>query len=291
MGETPKDHELFAKVEHLAAKRNSIFIPVKMSCSTVENIKRIQNLDRLTRLKSIDAQDVYNQHIIHIKHPNLLELDVSTLESTTIATRILEHAESCNEVSIEGNPVSLIQRPNFYLFTGGPGAGKTAVLNELKEQGNLVIAEVARDIIKHQQRIGGNATHTGNRMAYCDLMLKKSIADYTKMLPVTEKIVFFDRGIPDLYSYSGRFCGGVTAEIIEYVNNYRYNQTAFLFPPWPEIYCYDAERKQDINEAIETYHAVKEGCLKCGYEVIEIPKISITERAKYILKIIDERKS
>lgn len=184
-----------------------------------------------------------------------------------------------------------IHSPSFYLFTGGPGAGKTTVLDELKQQGHLVIAEAARDIIKNQQATGGNATHTGNRIEYCDLMLKKSITDYTKMIPVTERIIFFDRGIPDLYSYAERFCGGVTSEIIEAVNHYRYNHKAFLFPPWPEIYCHDTERKQDFKEAIETYHAVKEGYLNCGYEVIEIPKVSITERAEYILKIIDEIES
>jgi len=68
---------------------------------------------------------------------------------------------------------------------------------------------------------------------------------------------------------------------------YRYNKKAFLFPPWPEIYCHDTERKQDLNEAIETYHAVKAGYLQCGYEIIEVPKISITRRAEYILKIIE----
>lgn len=183
--------------------------------------------------------------------------------------------------------MNVIQSPNFYLFTGGPGAGKTTVLEELKKLGHLVIAEVARDIIKNQSATGGNAIHTENRIAYCDLMLKKSIEDYTKMVSVTERIIFFDRGIPDLYSYSNRFCGGVTSEINEAINHYRYNQTAFLFPPWPEIYCHDAERKQDFAEAIDTYHAVKDGYKKCGYDVIEIPKISIAERAEYILKIIN----
>ena len=60
--------------------------------------------------------------------------------------------------------MNLIQSPKFYLFTGGPGAGKTTVLNGLKQQGHLVIAEVARDIIINQQATGGNATHTGNRI-------------------------------------------------------------------------------------------------------------------------------
>lgn len=181
-----------------------------------------------------------------------------------------------------------IIRPNYYLFTGGPGAGKTTVLRELEHQGYLVVAEVARAIIKKQRDTGGNATHMGDRKIYCDLMLKESIADYIKMLSFTDKIILFDRGIPDLYSYSNRFCGGVTPAINELVNHYRYNQKVFLFPPWPEIYCHDAERKQDLGEAIDTYHAVTEAYTACGYEMIEVPKDSITARVEFIMQKIKQ---
>lgn len=52
---------------------------------------------------------------------------------------------------------------NFFIFTGGPGSGKTSVLNELAQRGYLIVPEVARAIIKQQQDIGGNAIHTGDR--------------------------------------------------------------------------------------------------------------------------------
>jgi predicted ATPase len=162
------------------------------------------------------------------------------------------------------------------------------VLNDLKHRGYMVVSEVARGIIKEQHAIGGNATHTGNRKIYCDLMLKVSIEDYFKMLPITEEVIFFDRGIPDLYSYSDRFCGGVTSVIKEAVNYYRYNTKVFLFPPWQEIYCHDMERKQDFQEAIETYYAVKEGYTTCGYEVIVMPKESISVRSDFILEQVEQ---
>ena len=42
-----------------------------------------------------------------------------------------------------------IQKPNFYLFTGGPGAGKSTVIELLAKQKRLVVPEVARNIIRH----------------------------------------------------------------------------------------------------------------------------------------------
>lgn len=168
------------------------------------------------------------------------------------------------------------------MFTGGPGAGKTTVLNELERQGYLIVPEVARALIKRQNAIGGNATHNGNRLAYTDLMLNDSIRDFIRMIPINNT-VFFDRGLPDLYSYTQRFCGGVTSEVREQVAQYRYNATAFVFPPWQEIYCHDSERKQDFTEAIETYHAVTKGYQACGYQVIEVPKSSVSERVLFIL--------
>ncbi len=130
---------------------------------------------------------------------------------------------------------------NFILLTGGLGSGKTSVLNELNTQGLTVVPEVARDIIKTQRTIGGTATHQGNRSAFCDLMIKQSIRDFNKMLPIKSS-VFFDRGIPDLYGYSKRFFDQMTEEVTQAVKDYRYNPTAFIFPPWFEIYSHDTER-------------------------------------------------
>lgn len=106
------------------------------------------------------------------------------------------------------------------------------------------------------------------------------------MLSIAGNIVFFDRGIPDLYSYSNKFCDDVTPEINEAVNQYRYNLQVFLFPPWPDIYCHDTERRQDFKEAVETDYAIKEGYTACGYSVLEVPKDSIKRRVDFILETV-----
>ncbi|HAU1296208.1 TPA: AAA family ATPase [Legionella pneumophila] len=176
---------------------------------------------------------------------------------------------------------------NFFIFTGGPGSGKTVVLNELNTRGYLTVAEAARSIIQKQQADGGDAIHTRNRKAFRDLMLEQSIADYCRMQS-EEKIVFFDRGIPDLYGYSKAFCGEASKEVNEAVRRFRYNKTVFIFPPWPEIYENDDERQQDYQEALQTYYAVKEGYVDCGYALIEVPKHPVKDRADFIFQTISK---
>lgn len=46
---------------------------------------------------------------------------------------------------------------SYYVLTGGPGTGKTTLLNELGQQGYITVPEVARDIIKHQVLNKGTA--------------------------------------------------------------------------------------------------------------------------------------
>ena len=36
-------------------------------------------------------------------------------------------------------------------------------------------------------------------------------------------------------------------------DSYRYLRSVFLGPPWPEIYATDTDRKQTLDEAMDTY--------------------------------------
>lgn len=90
-----------------------------------------------------------------------------------------------------------IERDNFHIFTGGPGSGKTSVIEALKARGFSCVDEVGRQITKEQTAIGGNGHHGGDRLKYRELMLSRSIYTY-QSIEEREAPVFFDRGIPDL---------------------------------------------------------------------------------------------
>ena len=60
----------------------------------------------------------------------------------------------------------------------------------------------------------------------------------------------------------------------------------FYAPFWKNIYKKDNERKEEIEQAINIDKAIMNVYQSIGYEMIEIPKISIEERANFIISKI-----
>ena len=80
---------------------------------------------------------------------------------------------------------------NFFIITGGPGAGKTALCCALENQKYKCVPEAAREIIKEQVKIDGDALPSKNRELYAQLMLKRSIESYLRANHNNREIVFF----------------------------------------------------------------------------------------------------
>ena len=176
-----------------------------------------------------------------------------------------------------------LSNPNLFVISGGPGCGKTAVVDELAKLGFRCAPEVARQIIREQMESGGTAVPWGDRDAYTHLMLQRSIASFKEHTP-TSQPTFSDRGIADTLCYA-RLIGLEDKTAIEDAcRRYLYAPLVFLAPPWREIYVTDTERKQDFAEATRTYEVMKEVYRDCGYELIELPKLTPLARAQFILE-------
>ena len=87
-----------------------------------------------------------------------------------------------------------MENANFYIFTGGPGSGKSTVLDLLGNMGYRIVREVARDIIRNQVKTRGDALPWDNTVRYARLMLLRSVVDFEEMAHVPTPC-FFDRGI------------------------------------------------------------------------------------------------
>lgn len=171
------------------------------------------------------------------------------------------------------------------VLTGGPGSGKTTLINELKNRGYPCSLEAGRAIIQDQILIEGNALPWTDPEAFSQLMLSWELYSWHKATDIKTPY-FYDRGLPDIAGYL-LLCG---LPIPKHLNNaiilFRYSTNVFIAPPWPEIYAQDKERKQTIKESEETYLAMLEVYKKYNYKLIELPKEAIDSRANFIINNI-----
>lgn len=180
----------------------------------------------------------------------------------------------------------MLYQPNYFILSGGPGSGKTTIIDRLAACGFATIAESGRAIIREQAEVGANAVHGGDAAAFGELMLKRGIADYRSMAGTSEP-VFFDRGIAELTGYWRLMGLAVPEHVREAARQYRSNPLAFLVPPWREIYRQDSERRQDWPEAVRTFERVREAYGEAGYTTVEIPRDTVARRVSFILAKVD----
>ncbi|WP_055750849.1 AAA family ATPase [Frankia sp. AvcI1] len=172
---------------------------------------------------------------------------------------------------------------DFVVITGGPGAGKSTLVEELHRQGFPCIPEAGRRILQDQIVIGGRARHERDSLLFAEIMLSwdmRSHHDATRRAGT----VFFDRGIPDVVGYFLLLGRPIPAHVTAAARTFRYHQRVFLAPPWPEIYTHDRERTQDLDEAVRTHDAMAEAYTRHGYQLINLPRTDPESRAAFILR-------
>ncbi len=169
----------------------------------------------------------------------------------------------------------------FYVFTGGPGSGKTAVIEALHQAGYTRTVEAGRGIIQDQVAVGGRALPWQDPASFAELMLSWEMRSY-HMAEHSIGLVFFDRGVVDVVGYLRLVGQPVPRHMEKAAESFPYNRTVFIAPPWPEIFAQDRERKQDFDEAVRTYEAMVAAYTERGYELTELPRVSVEQRVRFV---------
>jgi len=177
---------------------------------------------------------------------------------------------------------------HLYVLTGGPGAGKTALIDALGQRGVASVAESGRAVIRAEQAGGGDALPWRDRHAFAAAMLAQDIAAYCAVRTNTSPVVF-DRGIPDVLGYLRLEGLEPPAALHDAVARYRYAARVFICPPWPEIYATDAQRRQTPAVAARTCEVMREVYGGLGYTLVEVPRLSIADRVSFVMDAIGIR--
>ena len=166
------------------------------------------------------------------------------------------------------------------VITGGPGTGKTLIINSLKKKGFYCFDEVSREIILQQNIKKGDATPWNNILEFSKMLLFKRKEQFKN---ITENLSFYDRGIPDIIAYLNyKNINNLNFEINNLTKKLRYDKV-FFTPFWEDIYIKDNERIEDLKEAKNIGESIHNTYKNLNYNPIIIPKSSVNERTNFII--------
>ncbi|MCF6212642.1 MAG: ATP-binding protein [Flavobacteriaceae bacterium] len=171
------------------------------------------------------------------------------------------------------------------VLTGGPGTGKTTIIDELHKQGFTCQEEVSRQVTLMARENGIEQLFLKDPLLFSKLLLESRIQQFKASLNKKGGFVFFDRGIPDVHGYMNYLGIEYPKLYIKKSKKYLYD-TVFLMPPWQKIYITDNERYESFEQSLAIHNHLKNTYKSLGYTIIDVPFGSVKERVDFILKAI-----
>jgi len=169
------------------------------------------------------------------------------------------------------------------VITGGPGTGKTTLINELEKRNFSCTQEISRQVTQQARENGIDHLFLEDPLLFSKLLLEGREQQYKDAIDNTASVIFFDRGIPDVHAYMNHFGTDYPEIYLEKSKKYRYN-LIFLLPPWKEIYTTDDERYESFELSVSIYKHLKIAYTELDYKIVEVPFGNINARVDFMLE-------
>lgn len=168
------------------------------------------------------------------------------------------------------------------MISGSPGGGKTKIIELLKERGFTVFEEYSRSLIEELKSDEIINPFLKKPEKFSRRLFKERSGQYFDSMNIKKSkgnLVFFDRGVHDIYAYLLAI-GKANETWKKKITNFKYD-FVFLVKPWIDIYKNDYQRMEPFESAKNYYTFIKK-TYKITNEVIEIPKTSVEKRADFV---------
>ncbi len=173
------------------------------------------------------------------------------------------------------------------VIIGGPGTGKTTIIDGLIEKGFCCYPEISRAITLEAQKQGVEQLFLEKPILFSELLLEGRKKQFQNALKEPHDIVFIDRGLPDILAYMN-YLGTSYPSVFETSCKEHIYSKIFILPPWKEIYVSDQARYENYEQSKLIHTHIKETYQNYGYEPIEVPKESPDNRILFILDKISK---
>ncbi len=178
--------------------------------------------------------------------------------------------------------------PKRIVITGGPGSGKTTVIEEFNRRGIATMPEISREVIREAKEQGIDQLFLEDPILFSRKLIEGRVKQYQAASRMNAPVVFFDRGIPDVTAYL-RYSGTpIPSDFQQACETYKYDQPVFIMPPWEEIYTTDFERYESFNQAQLIHNKLVNMYMELGYFIIFVPFGTVEKRADFILDVVDK---
>jgi len=172
------------------------------------------------------------------------------------------------------------------VITGGPGTGKSTIVDALLKRDFICMPEISRQITIEAKKNGIDQLFLKKPLLFSQLILDAREAQFIDASEQNADLIFFDRGIPDVHGYMN-YLG------VDYPDNYkkiskklRY-QHIFMLPPWEEIYLEDEERYESFEQSVAIHNHLKKTYRELDYTITEVPLGTVEKRVHFILNSIN----
>ncbi len=168
------------------------------------------------------------------------------------------------------------------VIIGGPGTGKTTIIDELMSLGYCCYPEISREVTAEAKKQGIEQLFLENPLLFSELLLEGRKKQFKRAQEEPHDYVFIDRGIPDVLAYMHYIGDSYPAFFDAACREHQYSRI-FILPPWEEIYVSDEERYENYEQAKLIYSHLAETYRTYGYELIEVPRGTVRQRIDFIL--------
>jgi predicted ATPase len=168
------------------------------------------------------------------------------------------------------------------VIIGGPGTGKTSIIEGLKARGYCCYPEISREVTMEAKKQGIDQLFLEQPLLFSELLLEGRKKQYLEAQNESHEIVFIDRGIPDVLAYM-HYIGDSYPPFFDIACRENVYSEVFILPPWKEIYVSDEARYENYEQSELIHNHLVATYTKYGYNLIEVPKDSLDNRILFIL--------